>query len=400
MDAHLLSQIRKELGEHKEQMTQFMRDLIAIPGESCKEKEVIERTKAEMEAVGFDEVQICPMGNILGRIGYGERVIAYDAHMDTVGIGDKAEWKWDPYQGKVEEGIIYGRGATDQRGGMVSMVYAAKAIKTLGLYRDFSLYFVGSVQEEDCDGLCWQYLLQEVGVKPELVILTEPTNLNIYRGHRGRMEMEVITTGVSCHGSAPERGVNSIYKMAKVILGIERLNDRLKEDPFLGKGTIAVTHIENETPSLCAIPNRTKIHLDRRLTFEEDLERAVSEVEGVLKEASVEGEVRVLTYATPSYTGLTYPTKKYYPTWVLPLDHPALHAAVGAFKESFGREPLVDKWVFSTNGVAIMGEAGVPCIGFGPANEIYAHSVLDQVPIAHLVDAAIFYAAYPGYYKG
>ncbi|MDI3547213.1 MAG: hypothetical protein PWR10_865 [Halanaerobiales bacterium] len=395
--AKLAGKIQQEIAKYETEMIKFMRDLIRIPSESCQEKEVIQRIKEEMEKTGFDEVIIDPMGNILGRIGYGERIIAYDAHVDTVGTGNPDEWKWDPFEGKFEDGIIYGRGATDQEGAMVSMVYAGKVIKDLGLYEDFSLYFVGSIQEEDCDGLCWQYIINEDKLKPEMVVITEPTNLNIYRGQRGRMEMEVITEGISCHGSAPERGVNSLYKMAPIITGIEKLNERLRDDEFLGKGTIAVTHITNQTPSLCAIPNRTAIHLDRRLTVGEDKELAVKQVEEVIAAAGVEARVGILNYDTPSYTGLVYPTEKYYPTWVLEEDHEIIKAAVAAYQDLFQEKPVVDKWTFSTNGVSIMGRYGIPCIGFGPANEVYAHSVNDQVPVDHLLKAAAFYAFYPEY---
>ncbi len=391
----MITKIKAEIAKHEDEMVKFMRDIIRIPSESCQEEEVVKRIKEEMEKVGFAEAFIDEMGNIIGRVGQGDKVIAYDAHIDTVGIGDPEEWEWDPYEGKMEDGYIYGRGATDQEAAMVSMVYAGKAIKDLGLHEDFSLYFVGTVQEEDCDGLCWQYIINEDIIDPEVVVITEPSNLNIYRGHRGRMEMKVITEGVSCHGSAPERGDNSLYKMAKIISGIERLNEKLKNDDFLGKGTIVATHITNETPSLNAVPNKTVIHLDRRLTAGEDKELAVKQVEEVIAEAGVEAEVEIPLYDTPSYTGLVYETEKYYPTWVLEEDHPAIKSAVTTFEEVFEEEPLVDKWTFSTNGVSIMGREEIPCIGFGPANEIYAHTVNEKVSVDHLLKAAYFYAWLP-----
>lgn len=393
----MVNKIKEEVAKYEDNMVKFMRDIIRIPSESCQEKEVVQRIKEELEALDFDEVFIDEMGNVFGRVGTGPRVIAYDAHIDTVGVGDPDEWDWDPFEGKMEDGIIYGRGATDQEGAMVSMAYAGKVIKDLGLHEEFSLYMVGTVQEEDCDGLCWQYIINEGVLDPEMVVITEPTNLNIYRGHRGRMEMEVVTTGVSCHGSAPERGDNSLYKMAPIISGIEKLNEELKVDPFLGKGTIAVTHITNDTPSLCAVPNRSAIHLDRRLTAGEDKELAVKQVEEVVEKAGMEAEVRILNYDTPSYTGFVYETEKYYPTWVLEEDHPVVKSTVDAYKDVFDEEPKVDKWTFSTNGVSIMGRAGIPCVGFGPANEIYAHTVNDQIPVKHLVKAAELYAALPEY---
>lgn len=392
-----IKEIRERVSNFEEEMVSFLRDMIRLPSESCEEEAVIMRIKEEMERLVFDEVTIDPLGNILGRIGTGPRVIAFDAHIDTVGVGDREEWSWDPYRGKVEDGIIFGRGASDQKGAMASMVYGAKVIKDLSLHQDFSLYFVGSIQEEDCDGLCWQYIINEGGLKPELVVITEPTDLNIYLGHRGRMEMEVTTEGISCHGSAPERGENSLYKMAAIIQGIERLNERLANDNFLGKGTIAVTHIYNETPSLCAIPNKTRIHLDRRLTRGEDRELAIREVEELMKEVGVEGSVQLLEYCRPSYRGLVYKTEKYYPTWVLDRDHHGVKAMAEAYRDLFQEEPIIDKWTFSTNGVSIMGRNRIPCIGFGPGNEIHAHTVNDQVPIKDLLHAAALYALFPMY---
>lgn len=374
-------------------MVRFLREMIAIPGESSHEGAIIARIREEMERVGFEEIRIDPMGNLLGRIGSGRKVIMMDAHTDTVGVGDPREWAWDPYQGKVEDGFVYGRGACDQRAGMASMVYAGKLIRDLGLAGDYTLYIVGSVQEEDCDGLAWVYILKEGGVRADCVVLTEPTGLRVYRGHRGRMEIEVHWRGRSCHASAPERGDNPVYKMAPLIAEIEELNTRLAADAFLGKGTIAVTEIRSMSPSLCAVPAACSIHLDRRLTAGETRESAVAEVKAL--DGARGAEVEVLRYAQPSYTGLAYPMDKYYPTWALEESHPLVQSAVNAYRTLKGRSPEIGKWTFSTNGVGSMGLMGVPTIGFGPGEEEAAHSVNERVPIAHLAEAAAFYAAFP-----
>ena len=374
-------------------IVRFLRDLIAIPAESCQEGPVVQRIAQEMEQAGFDELRVDPMGNLLGRIGSGEKIIMMDSHTDTVGVGDLREWAWDPYRGKVEDGFVYGRGACDQRAGMASLVYAGKLIKQLGLLGDYTLYVVGSVQEEDCDGLAWVYILKEDGIRADCVVLTEPTNLRVYRGHRGRMEIEVHLRGRSCHASAPERGDNPIYKMTPILRGVEELNARLRSDPFLGKGTIAVTEIRSLSPSLCAVPAACSIHLDRRLTAGDTKENAVAEVRAL---PGMDGaEVEVLRYDRPGYSGLSYPMEKYYPTWVLEENHPLVRAGVAAYQVLYGKAPVVDKWTFSTNGVGSMGIMGVPTIGFGPGEEDVAHSVLERVPIHHLVEAAQFYAAFP-----
>ena len=388
---------RQKLAElarsYEGELVGFLRDLIAIPAESGREGPVIARIHAEMEKVGFDEIRVDPMGNILGRVGSGKTVIAMDSHTDTVGVGDPKEWKWDPFRGKIENGYIFGRGSCDQRAGMASMVYAAKMIRELNLPGDYTLWMVGSVQEEDCDGLCWLYILREDNIRPDCVVITEPSKLGIYRGHRGRMEMELHLRGRSCHASAPERGDNPIYKMSRLVQEVERLNERLKSDPFLGKGTIAVTEIRSLSPSLCAVPGACSIHLDRRLTAGETKESAVREVCAL--PGAEDAEIEIPVYDVPSYTGLRYPMEKYYPTWVLEDSDPLAQAAVATFRGLWDQEPVVDKWTFSTNGVASMGLMGVPTIGFGPGEEEVAHSVAERVPIRHLICAAQFYAAFP-----
>ncbi len=378
---------------HEDDIVRFLRDLIAIPATSCQEGPVIGRIKVEMQKVGFDEIRVDKMGNILGRIGSGKRVIMMDSHTDTVGVGDPKEWTFDPYKGKVEDGCVWGRGASDQRAGIACLVYAGKLIKDLRLTDDFTVWMCGSVEEEDSDGIGWLYILREDGIQPDAIVITEPTNLRVYRGHRGRMEIEVHVPGVSCHASAPERGVNPVYKATHIIQQVEALNERLKRDAFLGKGTIAVTDIRALTPSQCAVPSSCTFHLDRRLTAGETKESAVAEIRALpaLKDAVVE----VLEYRVKSWTGLEYGMEKYYPTWTLEETHPLVRAGVETYRTLFGQDPVVDKWVFSTNGVATMGIMKVPTIGFGPGEEDNAHSALERVPIAHLVKATQFYAAFP-----
>lgn len=381
-------------------MVRFLRDMIAIPSESTGEKPVVERVRAELEAAVFDEIKVDGMGNILGRVGSGKTVIALDAHLDTVGVGDPSTWKRDPYQGELKDGIIYGRGAGDMEGGMAASVYGARIAKELGLLDGVQLWVTGTVMEEDCDGLCWQYILREKVLKPDVVVITEPTKLGVYRGHRGRMEIEIRTQGRSAHGSAPERGINAVYRMAPIIAEIERLNGRLAAtaDPFLGKGSCTISAIRSTSPSLCAVADSATIHVDRRLTHGETWEGAVQQLEGLESVKQAGATVSVLDYAVPSYTGLVYPTKKFYPTWLMPEDHPAVRAGVRAAEQAIGKQPVVGKWGFSTNGIATCGMFGVPTIGFGPSDEVWAHSPDDQCPVEHLTLAARFYAAFPRLY--
>lgn len=366
--------------------------LVKIRSLSGEEKGVNQELKTQMEAAGFDEVFIDPLGNVIGRIGNGKKILVVDAHMDTVDIGNRDNWDFDPFSGEVKDGFVYGRGTVDQEGGAASFVTAGRILKELGFSRDVTVYFVGSVMEEDCDGLCWKYIVEEDKIRPDVVICTEPTNLNIYRGHRGRMEMAVSFRGVSSHGSAPERGKNAIYMASRVCLEIEKLNERLKTDDFLGKGSITVSEIVSGSPSLCAVADFARIHLDRRLTWGETKESAAAEIEEIIK--GMDASVEVLHYEEKAYTGLSYGMEKYYPTWKIPEDHPVIETGVGVFRELFKKDPKVDKWTFSTNGVTINGFYNIPVIGFGPGNEVLAHAPNEKVPIDHLVKAAAFYAMY------
>jgi putative selenium metabolism hydrolase len=371
----------------------FMQDIVRIPSLSSHEGDVIERIRKEMLDIGYDEVTVDPMGNLVGRLGSGEKSIAFDGHVDVVDVGDPALWDRDPFSGVVEDGILYGRGAADMKGGVASSVYAGALLKERGLPGDVSFYVTATVQEEDCDGLCWQYLVNELSLEPDLVVITEPTSLRIYRGHRGRMEMEVHTAGVSCHGSAPERGDNAVYKMAGIISDIEKLNENLEPRHPLGKGTVTISEIRSTSPSLCAVADGCTIHLDRRLTVGETETTSVAEIEALPSVKAANASITVLDYAVPSYTGLTYPTRKYYPTWETPADDPAVTAAADAFRTAFRSEPEVGFWTFSTNGVATAGIHGLKTIGFGPGHEHFAHAPNEQTEVDHLVRATAFYAA-------
>lgn len=390
--------IKKAAENYQPQMVKFLRDLIAIPGESCTEKEVVKRIEQEMKELQFDKVVIDPMGNILGYMGTGKTLIAYDAHIDTVGLGELSNWTFDPYQGYENETEVGGRGASDQLGGIVSGVYGAKIMKDLNLLNDkYTVLVTGTVQEEDCDGLCWQYIINEDKVKPEFVVITEPTDGNICRGQRGRMEIRVEVQGISCHGSAPERGDNAIYKMAEIIQEVKELNNHLHHDNFLGKGTLAVSEIFFNSPSRCAVADMCAISIDRRLTDGETYLLALEEIASLPSVKKYNAKVTMYNYERPSYTDLVYPTECYFPTWVIPEDHTATQAMVAAYKGMYGT-PVVDKWTFSTNGVSIMGRYGIPCIGFGPGKEAQAHAPNEKTWKADLVKCAAVYAAMPSIY--
>jgi putative selenium metabolism hydrolase len=383
---------------YKPAMSRFLRDMIAIPSESCQEKEVIRRVEKEMLSVGFDKVDIDPMGNIIGTIGSGKRLIAFDAHIDTVGVGNVENWEHDPYQGFEDDEIIIGRGASDQEGGMAAMVYAGQIIKDLGLEEDYTLLMTGTVQEEDCDGLCWQYLIEEGHIRPEFVVSTEPTSCRIHRGQRGRMEIKVAVAGLSAHGSAPERGDNAIFKMAPILAELEELHGKLKHDPFLGKGSLTVSEIFFTSPSRCAVADSCSISVDRRLTVGESWESALEEIRALPSVKRYDAEVSMYDYNRAAYTGLVYPIQCYFPAWTLAEEHAVCQTLVKAYTSLFAEKPVIDKWTFSTNGVSIMGRYGIPCVGFGPGHEDQAHAPNERTWKSELVKAAAMYAAIPVVY--
>ncbi|HEH9417122.1 TPA: YgeY family selenium metabolism-linked hydrolase [Aeromonas sobria] len=384
--------------QYKAEMSQFLRDMIAIPSESCDEERVVLRIKQEMEKVGFDKVEIDPMGNVLGYIGHGPHLIAMDAHIDTVGVGNRANWTFDPYEGMEDHEIIGGRGASDQEGGMASMVYAGKIIKDLGLEDKYTLLVTGTVQEEDCDGLCWQYIIEQSKIRPEFVVSTEPTDCQIYRGQRGRMEIRVEVQGVSCHGSAPERGDNAIFKMGPILGELQALSHNLGNDDFLGKGTLTVSEIFFTSPSRCAVADSCAVSIDRRLTWGESWQGALDEIRALPAVQAAGAEVSMYQYDRPAYTGLVYPTECYFPTWKVEEDHITVRTLSKAYTQLFSKEPVVDKWTFSTNGVSIMGRHGIPVIGFGPGKEPEAHAPNEKTWKEHLVKCAAMYAVIPMLY--
>lgn len=388
----------RQAESYKSRIAKFLRDLIAIPSASTNEEAVIDRAKAEMMSIGFDRVETDGMGNLLGYIGNGKHLIAMDGHIDTVGIGNPDLWKHDPFKGFEDKEIIIGRGGSDQKGGIASMIYAGKIIKDLGWLDDYTLLITATVQEEDCDGLCWEYIIKELGIRPEFVVLTEPTSCNIYRGQRGRMEIKVTTQGLSAHGSAPERGSNAIYKMAPIISDLELLNDQLAHHDFLGKGTLTVSEIFYTSPSRCAVADGCYISIDRRLTLGETAETALDEIRNLPSVAAAEAVVEMYRYEKPSYKGTVYPADSYFPTWLIEEDHLVTRTLADAYRLLFDEEPLIDKWTFSTNGVSIMGKFGIPCIGFGPGHEDQAHAPNEKTWKSELVKAAAMYSIIPRFY--
>ncbi len=368
---------------------------------SSQEEDVARLIVTLLEEAGFDEVYIDGLGSVIGRVGNGPKKLAFDAHIDTVEVGNPDLWNFDPFSGEIKDGIVYGRGASDQKGGAASMITAGRILKELGYGGEYTVYFTFTVMEEDCDGMCWKYLIEEEGLKPDLVVSTEPTSCRLYRGHRGRMEIRVILSGISCHGSAPERGVSAAYKAARAALAMEQLNKDLQpdEDGFLGKGTITVSVMDVKGPSQCAVADYAMLYLDRRLTWGEDADMAIAQVREYISKATGDAPdsfiVEMPNYEKIGWTKKEYSQELYFPTWKLDEDHFLVQSGIDAYKTLFGKKPVVDKWTVSTNLVATTGRHKIPAIGFGPGDENQAHAPNEINRVDDLEICAAFYAMLP-----
>lgn len=393
-DQAVINQIKSRVEEQREDIISFMRELCAIPSMDGQIREVGERAQAEMVKLGFDEVWFDQMGNVVGRIGDGPTKLLYDSHIDTVGIGNPDEWEWDPFEGKIEDGILYARGACDEKNSTPGMIYGLGLAKELGLLEGISAFYFGNM-EEWCDGIAPNALVEAEGLRPDFVVIGEPTKMQIYRGHKGRVEMQVVATGKSAHAASNYLGDNAIYKLLPAMHAISMMNTPVLGDhPFLGPGRITITDMKVETASINAVPNKATMYIDRRITFGEDpegvfdqIDRIVSYHDGV--------DASILRYEEPSYTGFVFPVDKIYPAWALPEEHPLVMAGQDAAELLWGERPTTGSWAFSTNGTYWMGKAGILSIGFGPGDEIHAHTVLDQVILDDVVRSTEWYALFP-----
>ncbi len=391
-----VNEIQAKVAQHKQDIINFMREICAIPSMESQIGPVGERIAVEMRKLGFDEVRFDKMGNIMGRIGSGKRVIVYDSHIDTVGVGDRTEWQWDPFEGKVEDGVLYARGACDEKGSTPGMIYGLAFARDLGLLEGWTAYYFGNM-EEWCDGIAPNTFVEvDPGIRPDFVVIGEPTKMNVYRGHKGRLEMKVTAKGKSAHAASNHLGENAIYKLLPVIAGIRDLEPKLGDHPFLGHGKITVSDMHVQTPSINAVPDEAVIFIDRRMTFGETKAAVKQQVEDLIP-AELKDSVKVeeLFYDEPSYTGFVYPVDKYFPAWAYEDTHPLVEAGQKARVAIGLKDNPSGKWNFSTNGIYWAGKAGIPSIGFGPGDEETAHTVRDSVDLGDMVKATEFYAILP-----
>ena len=385
------------ISNSKQELYALLQRLIQIRSYSGEEQEIVEFILQKMQEFGFDEAFIDGLGNVVGKIGSGKIKILYDAHIDTVKVTDAENWQYPPFDGKIVNGKICGRGAVDEKPAMAGFLMAARIIKQQLRTKDlpFTLYVVGSVLEEDVDGYPLFHLIENEGIKPDYVLLGEPTDLQVNRGQRGRMEVKIGVKGKSAHGAHCEQGDNAIYKMMPIVKEIEEMNHHLPAVEPLGKGSITVSQIISKAPSLCSVPDYCEIHIDRRLTLDDNRNSVINELKGILDQYKLDENVWVPFYEGISWKGTKYKQEAYFPTWILEEDHPLTRAALKTAEMILSNPADSGFWSFSTNGVATAGHFEIPTIGFAPGKEELSHSSKEELALEDLLKATEFYALFP-----
>ncbi len=385
----------KAVEAEKENLFSLIQKLVQIKSYSGEEKEIVEFIVAKMNEYGFDESYHDSFGNAIGRIGNGPVKIMYDAHIDTVRVTETENWKYPPFDGVIENGRLYGRGAVDEKPAMAGFMIAGKILKALfGSDLPFTLYVVGSVLEEDADGYPLYHIIRNEGIKPDFVLLGEPTDMKVYRGQRGRMELKITATGKSAHGAHNQKGINAIYKMMPIVADIEKLDKKLRPKPPLGKGSITVSNIVSKAPSMCSVSDFCQIHIDRRMTVGENKNSVIKELKEIIRKHKSDAKISIPDVEGVSWKGTDFSQEAYFPTWVYEEKHPIVEAAMRTSRAAIGKAKS-GVWSFSTNGVATAGQFGIPTIGFAPGREELAHSSKEEILLNDLLKAAKFYSLFP-----
>jgi len=339
-----------------------------------------------MKKLDYDEAYIDGTGNVVGRVGDGEKIIHFDSHMDNVQVNDPEAWVAPPFSADIVDGRVYGRGSVDMKGGLTASIYAAALAKKLGLLDGKTIYVTCTVCEEYCDGVCLEHFYEDTEIKPDFCVICEPTDNIITLGHNGKVQARITTHGISAHGSAPEKGINAVYEMAEIISRVEQLNKTLREN---NGGTIVLSHISCVTASLNAVPNQCEIYLDRRLRIGETVDQAKAELDKLIEGKRASWGPGTLIHT--SWTGSELVYEPAHDPWKTPLDAPITISSNKAYEETFGQAPdKYDFWDFGTNAVVPIS-MGVPCIGFGPGEYKLAHMTNENCDPQKVVDACEFY---------
>ena len=379
--------IKSTIKELQSDLIEFAQDLVRTKSYSGDEKEIIHLIEKKMKQLDYDEVILDSMGNLVGRIGNGGKVLMLDSHIDTVAVNDASKWTHDPFAGIIEKGRLHGRGSVDMKSSAAASIYAGAVAKRLGFHTDKTIYVSCTVMEEDCDGENLKHLFKECRIKPDYMIICEPSANKLVTGHNGKAQIAIKTKGISAHGSAPEKGLNAIYEMADIIQRIEKTSDALlKAKP--ANGTLVASKISSVSESLNAVPFECEIYLDRRLVPGESQDLIEKEMNSIIKGKNASWEIGVLNRT--SWTGKKIKYHPFHLPWQIDLDHKFTKTCFAAFNDSFGSDPDLDYWDFSTNAVASVA-MGIPTIGFGPGEYKLAHMINENCGISQIIDACDFY---------
>ncbi|MCI8455316.1 MAG: YgeY family selenium metabolism-linked hydrolase [Lachnospiraceae bacterium] len=374
--------------EYEDALLAFYREAVRTRSYSDEEGAYAEKILQKMRELDYDEAYIDRVGNVVGRVGNGPRIVHFDSHMDTVQVNDEEGWKVPPFEAELVDGMVYGRGSVDMKGGLSASVFAAALAKKEGLLDGKTIYVTGSVCEEYCDGVCLEHFYQDSGVRPDFCVICEPSDNVITLGHTGKVQARIKTHGVSAHGSAPEKGLNAVYEMAEIIQRVEALNKKLHDRE--GGGTIVLSDISCVSASLNAVPSECEIYLDRRLRLGETVEQVKGELDGLISGKRASWEPGTLRHTSWRGTSLLY-TPAHEP-WKIAKEHPLTQACCDAYEAVFGQKPdRFDFWDFGTNAVVPVS-MGVATIGFGPGEYKLAHMQNECCDPEKVTEACRFYA--------
>jgi putative selenium metabolism hydrolase len=372
-----------------ERLLAFASELVRTRSFSGDEEQVIQLIAATMTTLGYDEVRIDRFGNLMGRVGHGEKVILFDSHVDTVTVTDEALWEVPPFSGEIRDGFVWGRGSVDMKGGLAASVFAGALAKSQGWLEGKTVYVTCTLDEEYCDGEALRHVLEECQIRPDFAVICEPSSNQIALGHKGKAQVIIRTQGVSAHGSAPEKGVNAVYEMAEIIQRVERTNLALSRQEG-NHGTLVLARISSTGVSLNAVPSECEIYLDRRIGLGETEQAIRDEMDQLTSGKKASWQVDVIRRKT--WTGEELVYEPLHTAWKIDLEHELVRAIRAAYGEVFGQSPQnYEFWDFSTNAVAVI-RLGVPTIGFGPGKSKLAHMRNERCPVDEIVDACAVYA--------
>jgi acetylornithine deacetylase/succinyl-diaminopimelate desuccinylase-like protein len=301
------------------------------------------------------------------------RVLLFDAHQDTVPVDGMTI---EPFTPKIEGQRLYGRGSCDIKGGMAAMLTAFARLVRERPEGSATVIMACTVDEEFTHK--GSSKLAETKLAADLGIVAEPTRLNLVNTHKGAVRWKIRARGVACHSSAPERGDNAIYRMARVIDALVEYARQLTQatpDPMLGRPTFSVGRIEGGQ-SVNTVPDGCEIEVDRRVIPGEVLLECPAEVARFLRDR-LGAEMNQIDFFPP---GIQFPALRPEGSelWIEPI------RAVAA--EVLGRTPEVMGVPYGTD-AGPLSEGGLTCFVLGPGDIAQAHTKdewvdLDEVRLA------------------